>query len=199
MLLGNLLGNTRRACATAVLAAGALLLAACGGREPTSTPAASATPATTPAKAPATTPATAAATTKPMTEQERVIAAYEDLWAVFDTASGADDPALERVLTGELLTKTREQLRQDEAVGVSVGRPSPSRFAVIATQVVISGDDATLQACMIDDSFQIKGGVPQAPTIRRRTVEARLRRDDGRWRTQFNTFKESTEGDDTCD
>ncbi|MBI2705926.1 MAG: hypothetical protein HYX32_11655 [Actinobacteria bacterium] len=194
------MGNKRTARLAAMLVAGALVLSACGRSEPTG-----AAGATGPASSasPATTRASAVATTKPMTEEEKVVAAYRSFWVTWDRANDPPDPEfadLERFVTGAALEKARASITKNKADGVRFREPQGQGGRHEPSRVVVDGPSASLLDCSIDDGQVIAAdGQVRDSTVQTNLFEVTLQQADDQWRVANVKQLKQWPGETTCD
>lgn len=158
----------------------AFLLAAC-----TSAPTEDARPSL--AASPPSSPTAAAASPSPTEDlPAEALSAYRDYLSALTGALAAGDPAspeLAERVTGPALDTARQQLQTNVDGGlIATGTIQP---AATAAEVVVEGDRATVQDCLLNDLIQVRrddpGEVVQAANGNRQPLIATLTRGEAGW------------------
>jgi hypothetical protein len=190
------LGPHRRAVA---VVAAALLLAACGSSSTGDTDAAPTDPAS-----PTTTTTIPPTTTAPaLSPEEEVAAVYRAFWDATITANNPpnpNDPSLAASMTGELLSHLKDRIAQRGLVGEAVRLPHPSTSVVLDLDVTVSGSEAAITACVVDDAIvydQASGRVLNDRVTSGRTEASAVLTPDG-WRVSWNGYLSEVEGPEAC-
>lgn len=146
-----------------------------------------------------------AADSSSLAEHQDVLAAHDRSIAAYQRAASASDPSdaeFKRLFTPEALKELqiRIQQRKDNGVSVRGAEPSVSRIQYLA--VVVTGADATLTTCEVDDRivYRIDDGsvLNDEVTTSRWTVQMSLA--DGTWMVSKRQETQTWDGEEmaTC-
>jgi hypothetical protein len=182
----------------AVLVAGGLVVAACGGSGGHAS-----TVGTTPDPAPPPTFGPATTTAPTPSDEEQIAATYRAFWTVAIDAGDPPDPRsalLGDVATGEALAGLQSGLRNFSETGRALRLPVPTVSGVFDLAIEVSGDAATISACVIDDAiaFDRVNGRVLNDQIASGPVEAVARRSADGWRIERSSQPIQEEGVGGC-
>lgn len=191
-------------------AAGALALAvlvaasACSGDSegaiPTpSTQRRSATTSTTAVSASSTT-TTAGATSVEQEITSRYLAFWDARFEANQATPNPDHPGLREYATGAQLENVLAETTRNRDQGIAFRRPEPSVYKRRVRVVAIEGDTARLQDCVTNDGvvYRIATGEVIDDSVGTRSLEAVMRRVEGRWRLESTRVIQEWEGVAGC-
>lgn len=191
--------SPRRAPVAAGAVVAGLLLAACGGSA-SSAPASSSTtqaPPVTSTTLPTTTTTTAST---PEAEIEAVYRAFWDATIEAGDPPDPESPALAAVMADPMLAHVTQQVAHRRATGQAVKLPEGSRSSVSDVEITVSGDSATLTACVVDDAvvYDRASGRVLNDRVTSGWARAVVRRTPDGWRVTENRYTTQVEGSDGC-
>ena len=136
--------------------------------------------------------------------QQEIIVRYVAYWhARFAANAGTPnphDPTLAELATGAQLDGVVAETQANLDAGRAFQeRPDPKNFRKV-TVVSVSGDDAVVQECFVDDGLVVQRdtGVVINDTIATQNVRGELRRVDGQWRVSGSSLVQRWEGVAGC-
>jgi hypothetical protein len=136
--------------------------------------------------------------------QQEIIDRYVAYWkARFAANTGTPnphDPALTEFATGAQLDGVIAETQANLDAGRAFkDRPDPRNFRRV-TVVSVSGDEAVVQECFVDDGLVIQRdtGAVINDTIATQNVRGELRRVDGEWRVSGSSLVQRWEGVGGC-
>lgn len=197
----------RQARATTVLLTATLLLApACSGDDDDGAiPNTSSTRRTTSTSSSAVTTSSSTTSTGAANSVEQEIAArYAAYWqARFDANQNPpnpDHPGLREYATGEQLDNVVDETRRNLDDGLALRKPENSVARSSVRVVTVTGDEATLQECVVDDGivYRFRTGEVVNDTVATHSVEASMRRVDGEWKVATTRLLQRWEGVAGC-
>lgn len=141
----------------------------------------------------------------PLTEEERVIAAYRGYWTAVQAVNtppvNPNNPLLAVYATGPQLQAAVAAANKKVADGLAGKYPESTVRGQRVTSVTISGNTAKLESCNVDDSYAIsvKTGAPAGPTGPETYVAtATMVREGVDWKVSSLQFGQSWEGVAGC-
>jgi len=165
----------------------------------TARPASSAPPATSP-PATATTPEPTAPTG---TDEEQIRATIDTYWAEWTRAiaiGDAESPALYGVLTGDAHAKVLREMQKKAALGQVAPRSSGGPVPHSTLSVAISGDEAVVRECVVDDAVLMDAttGATLNNLIESLVLEKTMVRVAGVWKISSSAEIRKVEGETRC-
>jgi hypothetical protein len=150
------------------------------------------------------TPATTSVTVPADPVQQEIVDRYVGYWtARFAANTGTPNPqdaALAEFATGAQLEGVISETQSNLDAGRAFKeRPDPRNFRKVMV-VSMSGDEAVVQECFVDDGLLIQRdtGAVINDTIATQNVRGELRRVDGRWRVSGSSLVQRWEGVAGC-
>jgi hypothetical protein len=146
---------------------------------------------------------TATATSISGTDEEQIRATINAFWSEWLLAGDPPDPDREsftRLITGDALQRETDNLRTKRAVGESRRQPPNSAFRHVTLSVSISGSEADLVECVVDDTLVVDtaDGTVRNSAVSTVVLAKKLRVVDGTWRIAESTIQEEFEGVRPC-
>ncbi|MCU0310583.1 MAG: nuclear transport factor 2 family protein [Acidimicrobiales bacterium] len=141
---------------------------------------------------PTSAPATTTTSPPPLSDEDQVAELYRRFWMVaIDAGNPADpsSPVIPAIATGAALDGFRAGLQNFAETGRSLRLPQPSVSGVFDLVVTVSGDVATIDACVVDDAivFDRVNGRTLNDQVASGPVEAVARRTEDGWRIERST------------
>jgi hypothetical protein len=156
------------------------------------------------AMATASTASTVVATTQAMTEEQQVLAAYEESWRIWIDANdppNPNHPGIAEHFQGTSRDRLLKQIESNLASGLSFRLPKPSQISFRPETVAVQGSTAVLVGCVVDDGLvvdTVSGAVVNDRVVARR-VRASLVQEEGRWKLSDEVYLHEWIGADRCD
>ena len=199
-------GAARPRCRSALVAAVALLLAACSGSGDEIVE-----PASTTSRAPTTASTTSTSTTTPTSpsgahqpEERDLVERYVGFWdarlAANEAPPNPDDPALPEFATGPQLDNVVAETRRRLDDGLALRSADPSETSHDVTVIRQTGDRAELQDCFVNDGivYRTDTGEVVDDSVVTRSVSADMVLVDGVWKLERATVVQQWEGIAGC-
>ena len=146
------------------------------------------------------TTSTPAADTVEQEIADRYAAYWQARFEANQNPPNPDHPGLREYATGEQLDNVVEETRRNLDEGRALRKPENSVARSSVRVVKVTGDEATLQECVVDDGvvYRFRTGEVVNDTVATHSVEASMRRVDGVWRVATTRLLQRWEGIAGC-